>query len=95
MVYRLKGVTMAATRINDDLAAFDLLAATVKQARKDLVRRNVKAQNRVSAWQLFVSIGEQYGITTGGTTSHTNSGEVWSSSGSVCTGARIVRGTGD
>lgn len=45
------------TRLYDESAAVDLLAAVVKQARKDLVRRCVKAENRVSALDLFLTIG--------------------------------------
>lgn len=48
---------MARTHLLDDRAAYVLLAAAVKQCRKDLVRRHVRPEHRVSALDLFLTIG--------------------------------------
>jgi hypothetical protein len=50
---------MPATTLRDDLAALDVVAAVVQQARKDISRRQVAACHRVSAFLLLAALAEE------------------------------------
>lgn len=47
---------MARTRLHDDGAAVALLGAVFLQARKDIVRRQVATEDRITAIELFLDL---------------------------------------
>lgn len=51
---------MARVRLISDDVAFDLLIATVEQARRDLILQSVQLEDRASALELFVDIADIY-----------------------------------
>ncbi len=82
-------------QLHDDRAAYDLLAAVIKQARKDLVRGAVKIENRESAYLLFNTILEVRGATTdtrGAGAGHENRADIQSTNRPMFRGAGASRG---
>lgn len=82
-------------------AAYRLLAATVEQARRDLAARGTPPASRISAWQLFLAIGEVHGYvdgpepdyTGGAQTCRNDSSEIQPARGGMHTGASRTRTT--
>lgn len=82
---------MAKTTLIDDGAAVVLLAATVKQCRKDLVRKAVRPEHRLTAIDLFLTIGGYEDGTRDETASNRSGAAVRATPGRSGAGAAAAR----